>query len=102
MELTKEDYLKASKQITKTKEEMYLLVSVSYDIKLVLPYKQGMELISSLEHAMVFRDRYDKPPLYKPVEDELTIRPMSTREINQIKVAQLLGVTIDTAKKLNE
>lgn len=102
MELTKEDYLKAAKAATKVKKESYFLVQFTYDNGFVLPYKQGIQLIEAMEGSYLFRDRYDKPPTFKPIEDEFTIRVMSEDEITSIKVAQILNISLNEAKKLKD
>jgi hypothetical protein len=102
MTLTNVDFQNAKKKLAKTKEEKYLMMEFSYDRKLILPYKKALEVLQGLEDAFVFCERWDKPPDFKPLSDELKCQPMTEEEITTIKVAQLLGISYSDAKKLKE
>lgn len=102
MTLTKDDYQEALKQLSKSPKETYLLVSVRYDKQFIFPYKQGIAVLEALEHAMVYDSAYSGPPTYKPITDEITINLMPSETLNDIKVAQLLNINMDTAKLIRE
>jgi hypothetical protein len=90
----------AEKKIPKEKHESYFLIDVSYDKKFVVPYKQGIALMSAMEGGYYFMDNWEKPPTFRPLEGDITIRPISEEEIKAIKVAQLLQLSLSEVKKI--
>ena len=99
--------LKKVREDSKTKTENFLLVNVSYHIKLLLPYAQGVELLQALAKAEMLTEDYSKVPFIAPVsQDSLTFRIYSRQEYEHVKVAHLLGLDkeqyqhmLDTANK---
>ena len=102
MESNRKKYEEALKSISKTKEEQYFLVDITYELKLILPFKKAMELMASLEEALVYIPSYSKAPNLKPLEKEITFYAMSKNQINDIRVANLLNITREEAEKMRE
>lgn len=102
MEFSRKNYEEALKSISKTKEEQFLMVDITYDLKLILPFKKAMEFIASLEEALVYIPSYSKAPNLKSLEKEITFYAISKDQINDIRVAKLLNITREEAEKMRE
>lgn len=91
------DYAAALKQVKTNKpEEPFLLIKLAYDRKLMLPYKQGLEFMSSLNSAEILLDEWGKKIAIIPLKkEEITCTIFSREEYLQIKVANLLGVSVE-------
>lgn len=77
-------------------KENYLIIQLSWDTKLVLPYKDGMVFISSLSNAEILESDYQKGKKIVPIKsDQLSTNILSTTEYQHIKIANLLGVNSD-------
>lgn len=96
-----QDYQAAVKKIQATKpKENYLLCVFSWDTKIVLPYKAGMAFMEALNQAERLVEDYDKPPGIQPLDrDKIQFRVLSAKEYEQIRIAQLLKVPLDTVKE---
>jgi hypothetical protein len=101
MELTIDQYKDALKKVsTKTKEEQYMLLDISYDRKFILPFKQAIAVMEALEGAMLFKEPYSGPPQLKPIEDDISMRPFSESELKNVKVAMLMKLPLNDIKKI--
>lgn len=89
-----EKYTKAKEDVAKQKvKDNFIIMQVSYDQKLVIPYKEGMELISALSKAEVIHLPYTGPHRIKPVEqDTFEFNVMSHVEYEKYKMIALLGL----------
>lgn len=94
-ELSKE-YAAALKQVQSTKpKEGYLVFQLGYENKLVIPHKDGVVLLNSLNLAEQFEEAYNKVPEIKAFDrTKISISRMSCEEYDHIKVAALLGLTL--------
>lgn len=92
--VTKTEYDKALKTVqSKKSESSYLLVNLSYDAHLVLPYKAGIAFLESLEQAEQYNNSYHTKKGIRGLEkDKITSSILSAREYQRIKIAALLGV----------
>lgn len=90
------DYTAAVKKVQASKaKENYLLFTVSWDINLILPYKEGMLFMEALGKAEKLEEPYDKPPGIRPLDrDRIGMKVLSAKEYEQIKIAQLLQVKL--------
>lgn len=102
MESSRKKYEETLKSIPKTKEEQFLMVDITYELKLILPFKKAMEFMASLEEALLYIPSYSKAPTLKPLEKEMTFYAMSKDQINDIRVAKLLNITREEAEKMRE
>ena len=96
-----QNYQAAVKKIQATKpKENYLLCTISWDIKMVLPYKVGMVLMEALGQAERLVEEYGKSPSIQPFDrDRIGISILSAKEYEQIRISQLLKVPLDTVKE---
>lgn len=94
-------YQEAVKKMQANKpKENYLICNISWDIKMVLPYKVGMVLMEALGQAERLVEEYSKPPSIQPFDrDRIGISILSAKEYEQIRIAQLLKVPLDTVKE---
>lgn len=75
--------------------ENFIVVSVSYDTKLILPHKAGLAFMAAIENAEVFKDSWSDKCRIKPLErDSVSMSTLSAHEYQQIKIANLLGVSL--------
>jgi len=91
------DYKEALKAVqTKKMKENYFLISISYDTKMILPYKAGLSFLESLNYAEQLNDPYGKPHRITELEkNKIQITTMSAEEYERYKIAALLGITPD-------
>ena len=96
------DYATAVKKVQARKaKENYLLVTLGYDNKVVLPYKDGIAFITSMSNAEQFNDPYNKEHNISELDkDKITMKPMSQEEYERYKIAALLNMTVAEVKEL--
>jgi hypothetical protein len=69
----------------------YMVLTFSYDKKIILPYKDALTLINSLEKAEIYDECYGKPSIIKDFnKDSLSISLMGFQEYAEIKLRSLL------------
>jgi hypothetical protein len=75
----------------------YLVIEISYDLAVCLPYKEGIAFLAALENAEnVEIDRYgNKPIKFRPKPIALNSRLVSQAEYREQKMNMLLGVADD-------
>ena len=91
------DYATALKQVKAAKPEPpYVLVRLSYDKKLVLPYKQGMDFMASLDSAEVLVEEWGKnASILSMKKEEIVLTMLSREEYVNIKVSNLLNISLE-------
>ena len=89
-------YKAAAKRVSAAKpSENFMVVQISYDTKLVLSHKAGLALITALENAELFKGSYSDKCRIIPIEcDAISIQLMSLQEYQQIKIANILDVSL--------
>lgn len=95
------DYKEALKQVQATKKakENFLVFNFGYNMKVVLPHKEGMVLLSAFSNAEVLEEAYKQPPRIGEMErDKLSISTLSAEEYDRYKIAALLGITPEEVK----
>ena len=94
-------YQDAVKKLQASKpKDNYLLCNISWDLNLVFPYKTGMAFIEAMGQAEKLVEEYNKPPGIQPIDrDKIQFRVLSAKEYEQIRIAQLLKVPLDTVKE---
>lgn len=100
------NYHDAKKQIEKSKAPSnYLVFEFSYDHFVVLPHKDGLTLLSALEHAEQLQKGYSAKTQIVGIKKDIKITPMSHNEYVKHKIAALLDVSyedLDQMQKLEE
>ena len=77
-------------------KENFMLVCISYDKKLILPYKDGVAFLATMATAEQLTDGYSEPTRISGMDkDCIVTRVMSHAEYIRIKVATLLGIKPD-------
>jgi hypothetical protein len=95
------EYQEAVKKVSNRKvKENFLLIEFYYDKKLILPYKEGMAFVGALSNAEQLHEPYSKPKSITPLErDLLKTTILSHTEYEQIKIAQLLKVSLEDVQR---
>jgi hypothetical protein len=103
-EINKESYETALKEVRADAVHMnYMLIELSYDKEIVLPYKDGQVFVSTLSKAEVLETGYNKPARITPVErSNIKISLMSHTEYEQHKIAALLNISVQQVKDFAE
>lgn len=74
-------------------KDNYLLISFGYQTNIILPYKEGMVFVETLNKAEVLKDRYNEIPNLAPfTESDLSITVMSADVYRQYKTAELMRI----------
>lgn len=99
--MDKEKYQAALKEVRTVKgRDNFMLIEISYDKKMVLPYKDGLTLMAALINAEELKKTYGDPGRINPWDmDALTTRIMSYTEYEQYKIAALLNITVEQVKE---
>ena len=94
------EYAEAKKlvQVTKPKEN-YMLIKLSYDHSLVLPYKDGLAFMASLANAEQLTGDYDKKRISAIEPENIITSLMSPDEYARYKIAALLNISVAYVKK---
>ena len=71
----------------------YMVVSFGYDYNLVLPYKDGIALLASIEKAEPIERYYaGNKVVFNDKSKEIEIHTISQKDYREQKMAKLLGV----------
>lgn len=96
------DYEEAKKLVAKsTKKENYLRITLTYGNSIVMPYKDGIQFLNSLASAEKYVEEWDSNvrktnnKIVALNKDVFGITILSSAEYEKIKIAQLLGVSVD-------
>ena len=86
--------------VKKPRQPNFLLIEISYNTKLVLPYEDGMKVIAALKNAELLEDSYGQRAQIHPIgKDAFRTVPMAYEIYEDIKVATLLNVTVEELHK---
>lgn len=73
-----------------------MLIEVSYNTKLVLPYEDGLQVVAALKNAEILEESYGTRPQILPVgKDAFRTTTLGYEHYEDIKVAALLNVTLE-------
>lgn len=87
-------------KLRKKPEDNMMLIEVGYGNKCVFPHADGLKFIESIKNAEALVEDYNKPPRIEPIDRaRFVISMLSSHEYNQIKMASLLGVTLNEIKE---
>lgn len=81
----------------------YLVVHMSYDKKVVLPYKDGMAFMAALDSMELLDEEYSTYGKHRIVPVDrgvINATPMSGDEYEYYKIAALLDMTFEDVKKM--
>lgn len=96
------DYTQACKladSAPKSKDN-YLVIRISYDFKLVLPYKAGLAFLESLSNGEQLYHEYSEQHRICAIEPgKLTVNLMSQKEYREYKIAALMGIKIEEVQE---
>jgi len=85
----------------KVPKDNYMLISFSYDTKIVVPHKEGVAIVAAMKNAeMVNTDTYQKHRIEAIGTEVISFRQLSDREYKRHKIAAMLDITMDEAKQL--
>lgn len=86
---------------TLKRQPTWLKITFAYRT-LVLPYKDGMALISALEQAEELENEWSKPAMQSMSSSSVTINPLSHEDYCNYKMAALMNLTFEEMKKMSD
>lgn len=96
------DYTTALKKVNARKnlDDKFMRIKLNYDNVIVLPYKDGVAFLESLQKAERLKDGYREKPSIIPLDTEMFVASqMSHQEYQDYKIAMLLNCTLDEVKQ---
>lgn len=100
------NYAEAKKKLAAEKpKENYMVMkfTVDYECQLILPHKDGLAIIAAMANAEILNDRYSGQKGIDSIDREtFSSRMISYAEYLRYKMAQLLGITPDELKNLEQ
>lgn len=93
----KPEYSQALKEIySKTPKDNFIAIEFDYSKSILLPYDEGLKFLSCLKQAELLEESYNKPKSINPFEStHFKTKILSRKEYEDIKVAALLGITVE-------
>lgn len=101
--MTYEEALKKVQGKTLAINKSFLKIKFSYQVEVILPFKQGVALIESLQHGWFYVANYSSAPDFRAIESkdfEATV--CSEEEVQRIQMAKLLGISIHDLDKVRD
>lgn len=93
---SKTEIADAIKAISVKRKPNYMIIKISWNSQLVVPYEDGLAVMAALKNAEVYNDDYGKDPMITPMPHESFRSSILAPEFYEdIKVAQLLGIKIE-------
>lgn len=75
-----------------------VIIEFGYSTKFVLPYDDGIELMSKFKNAEEWNSDDYKNPTIKPLESSPTLTLLSKEKYQEMKTLHLLGLPKDNDK----
>lgn len=98
---TKTDLFEAITKVNAKPKQNLMLIELSYNTKLVLPHDAGVQVMAALKDAELLEDNYGKPSKIWPLgKDNIRTSVLGHQYYEDIKVAQLLGITPEEVNEL--
>lgn len=93
------DYEEALAKVQSAKnDEGFMKVSLGYS-HLLVPYKDGVNLMACLIHAEEYESNYGSSPKIVPLSGSMiSATRFSRKEYQEIKIAQLMGISLEDLK----
>lgn len=94
------EYAEALKKVTANKpKENYMVITLSYNSKIVLPYKDGVAFMQTLVNAEQLHEPYQEQHRISELRrDAISTTVMPHAEYVRFKIAALLGVEPEEVK----
>lgn len=91
------DYEDALKKIYgKQQKDNFLIIEFDYSKNILLPYDDGLKFLACLKNAELLNEQYSKPKTIGSFDSShFKTRILSRKEYEDIKVASLLGITVE-------
>ena len=82
-------------QAPKKAKGNFLVIFITYDVSLVLPYDEGLAFLATIKNGEQMVDSYASKKHIKPLDrDRFRTSILSHQEYERYKIAQLLGITL--------
>jgi hypothetical protein len=93
----KPEYDEALKKIySKAPKDNFIAIEFDYSKSILLPYDDGLKFLACLKQAELLEESYNKPKRIGSFEsNHFKTKILSRKEYEDIKVAALLGVTVE-------
>ena len=73
-----------------------LCISLAYDIDILVTMEQGLKILEALEDAEMYEHKYGEDPKISSIgKDQFSFKIFSQEEYINIKMANLLNVTVE-------
>lgn len=93
---SKTEIAEAIKAVAGKRKPNMMIIKISWNSQLVVPYEDGMVLMAALKNAEVYGDDYGKNPSITPMpSDSFRSSILAAEFYEDIKVAQLLGISLE-------
>jgi hypothetical protein len=87
----------------RTPKENFLAIDFDYNKSIVLPYDEGLRFVACLKNAELLDEPYSKAKTITGFQSNyFKTRILSRKEYEDIKIAALLGITVDELNKEDE
>ena len=98
------EYQKALKTVEDKKSKSgYMVIEFGYSNKMILPHKEGIAILTSLNMAEHFDEAYSGVSRITPFDrTKLSAFIMSAEEYQQYKIAALLNVPVNEIKEYQQ
>jgi len=102
--MMKPAYEEALRKIySKTPKDNFLAIEFDYCKSILLPYEDGLKFLGCLKNAELLNEAYNKPKTIGAFDaNAFKTRIISRKEYEDIKVAALLGVTVEELNAVEE
>jgi hypothetical protein len=98
--LTPEQLAQARKSVREeSSRDNFMVIYFSYGVELLLPYKDGMAVMQAFQKAEMLNTPYGKPPSITGLTKDVQARPFSREDYEQIKMANLLNISLEELKQ---
>lgn len=96
------DLAEAIKKVKAEKpKENFMILEFPYDIKYLVPHKDGIAILAALVNAEKLSEEYNKPKRIEEIgREQVNTRLMSHSEYTRYKIAGLLNISPDEVKVL--
>jgi hypothetical protein len=93
---SKTEIADAIKAVNAKRKPNYMIIKISWNNQLVVPYEAGLTIMAALKDAEVYCDDYGKDPMITPLpQDGFRSSILAPEFYEDIKVAQLLGIKVE-------
>lgn len=95
------NYAEALKEVQAMKpvKEGYMVFKFDYNMKMLIPHKEGVALLACLASVEQIKHDYGDPGRILPIDrDKIEVTLMSRKDYERYKMAGLLNLTYDEIK----